>query len=288
MKIALTSAFAVFALCTSAFSQLNLALPNDSGRSIAMTGTSSQPVGGVSGASLSGHAIISLNSNPGGVAYYYLMGAEATALPGYTDTSAATGFTSMATTASYISDNSLTTGNLRLRFGPTGVQSNAWNLGADVNGVNYWASAASEIEERIYAANPGNVEAALYYAGTKLMVFNYTSLYIIIDYNNVGDGDDTIQAYSDPVPFSLAGGLGGTDLGLAQALQTDFNAGGGFAQLRFDSIQTASREDAVGTLGVYGTFSFNGTVQAVPEPASMALFALGLAVCGFFRRRCTV
>ncbi|MEN9841626.1 MAG: hypothetical protein RL376_1426 [Verrucomicrobiota bacterium] len=277
-------------LAPSAYAGLGLALPAATGSSIQLAGNNTTAIGGIAGESLGGHAIISQNAPGGTNAYYYLMGSESSGVshsPSYTDTAAATGFSGMGNTASFVSTNSLSAGNLTLRFGPTGTASGTWNLGADTQGVNYYSNGASSIEERIYTASPSAVEAALYFSGVKLITFGYTNLYMIIDYHTSAGNDDTIQAYSDPVTYNPATGLSGTNLGLANALIADFDAGGGLAQLRFDSFQTATRIDASGTLGVTGLFSFSGSVQAIPEPATFSLWAGGLilAASALPRRR---
>lgn len=256
-----------------------LAFPGATPISIGMTGTNTSAVGGVAGGSLSGHSLISQGAPPGAVAYYYLEGAEATGLstPGlvpYSATAQTTALNNMAATSQVFTDNpGLSKSLLRLRFGPTGAQSTTWNLGADINGTNYSASAGSPIEDRIYAADPGAVEAALYYNTTKLLTFGYSAMYMIINYQ---PAPDTVQAYSDGVSYAAVGGLTGTNHSLAAAIVSDFNAGGGLAQLRFDSIQNATRLDAGGVLGAYGLFSFTGTVQAVPEPGTLLLSVLGV------------
>jgi len=194
------------------------------------------------------------------------------------------GFTGMANSSTYITNNTLDASLLTLRFGATGGLTTGWSLSPDTNGTNYSANAGSPIENRIYTAPSANVTSGLYYNGTKLLTFGYTPLYMILDYQTLDPTDDIIQAYSDAVGFTIEGGLGGNDLGLANALIDDFNAGGGLAQLRFDSIQAATRED-YGNISVppnpgeyvFGVFSFNGSVQAVPEPASATLILLSLS-----------
>ncbi len=194
------------------------------------------------------------------------------------------GFTGMANSSTYITNNTLDASLLTLRFGATGGLTTGWSLSPDTNGTNYSANAGSPIENRIYTAPSANVTSGLYYNGTKLLTFGYTPLYMILDYQTAAPTDDIIQAYSDAVGFTIEGGLGGNDLGLANALIDDFNAGGGLAQLRFDSIQAATRED-YGNISVppnpgeyvFGVFSFNGSVQAVPEPASATLILLSLS-----------
>jgi len=278
-------------LCSlaSATAQFPLVLPAASGRSLDMIGNNTQSAGGVAGyiqaPGFVGHPIISLNGNLSDHAYYFLMGAEATGVGNYTDTSKINtsapsgGFSNMAATQGYISLNALDATKLTLRFGATGAATTGWSLGGDVNGTNYSASGNSTMEYRIYTAPPANVGSGLYYNNTKLLSFGYTPLYMIIDYATANMNDDIIQAYSAPVGYTQADGLSGSNLGLAQSLISDFNAGGGLAQLRFDSIQTASRTDYSNNPNFFGIFSFSGSVQVVPEPGSLALF--GITAAGF-------
>jgi hypothetical protein len=110
---------------------------------------------------------------------------------------------------------------------------------------------------------------------------------MILDYQTADLDDDIISAYSDPVGYTLAAGLGGNELGLAEAIISDFDLYGGQAQLRFQNIQTASRED-YGTLTDFtGVFSFDGSVQAIPEPTvgSTLAVAAGLLGLSLARRR---
>jgi hypothetical protein len=269
--------------------QLALSLPSASGVSLSLSGNNGSSAGGVAAASLAGHSITAQNAPGGTSAYYYLFGAESSGVSGsYTDTARTTATTGMSATASYVSGNGLSLSNLTLRFGPTGTASNTWSLGADSLGVNYYQSGTSTIEERIYAAGAAGVEAALYLSGTKIMTFGYSPLNMIINYGSSTSGnDDTIQAYSAPVTFNVVTGLSGTSAGLATALSSDFNAGGGLVQLRFDSFQTATRIDAMGSLGVTGVFSFTGSLQAIPEPSTYAMLVGGFALMGaiWFRRR---
>jgi hypothetical protein len=288
----LASPFAAFALLASlavpATAQLGLSLPAASSVSLGLSGNNASAAGGVAASSLSGHSITAQNSPGGTVAYYYLLGAESSGVSGsYTSAAAGTSTTGMGNTATYVSSNSLSLSSLTLRFGPTGAASGTWNLGADTLGQNYYLNAGSTVEERIYAANPAAVEAALYFNGTKILVFGYSALNMIIDYGpSTAGNDDTIVAYSAPVGFNVVSGLSGNALGIASALANDFTSGGGLVQLRFDSFQTATRVDAVGTLGITGVFSFSGSIQAVPEPGTYALWAGALTLgCALLWRR---
>lgn len=280
-------------LFNPAVAQLSLSLPAASSVRLGFSGDNAGTAGGVA-ASAFGHAITAQNAPNGTFAYTYLLGAESAGTSlGYTDTAKASAGTTtgMGSTAAYITGNSLSFSNLTLRFGPTGAASGTWNLGSDVLGVNYYQNAGSPIEERIYSANANAVQAALYYAGTKIMTFGYTPMNMIINYGATTSGnDDTIQAYSAPVSFNVVSGLSGTSAGLAQALAGDFTAGGGLVQLRFDSFQTATRVDAAGTLGATGIFSFSGSIQAIPEPSTYAAWAgaLALAMGVWVRRRARV
>lgn len=239
----------------------------------------------------SGHGLgtgVVQNSPDATRAYYYLIGAEGTPHGSNpTDTAFGASLVGLANTANYFTSNGGGVGSFSLRFGPTGNDpTKTWNLGADTQGADWHGSAASTIEERIYQANPADVSAGLYYAGTEILTFGYSPLYMVIDYGaTTGTGDDTILAFSDPVTASKKSGLSLYNSGLADALLADINAHGGQVQLNFNSIQPATREDFVGGPYLYGAFAFQGSLQVVPEPSEYALIMGGLALLGAAWRR---
>jgi hypothetical protein len=231
------------------------------------------------------HAVISQNAAPQN-AYQWIMGHEGADYIGNTatDTATATSLTGMSATTTFFSgagDMNL----LTFRFSSTGASSDAWSLGTDTLGVNWWGNGGSTIEERIYAATPANVEATLCYNGTAIISFGYTPIYMLIDYKTTDLEDDEIKAYSDPVAATKLSGLSGDADNLANALIADITAAGGLAQLNLDTFQTATRQDIYQVPG-YGIFSFTGSIMAVPEPSTWALMT-SLVAFGFvlIRRR---
>ncbi len=105
-------------------------------------------------------------------------------------------------------------------FGPkNGDFTKSWNLGNDINGENYFSSPTSSLEERIYAANPKEVESFLLLDNTKILSFGYSDIYSFLEYGATTAPDDDSEAIiSDPFSVSKVAGLLGEFDGLANAL----------------------------------------------------------------------
>jgi hypothetical protein len=225
-------------------------------------------------------------------ANYYLSGRAAGPMPdGGVNDAVAGAPVGMATTSAYVVDNALNIGQLTLRFGATtGNPEHSWNLGADERFIDWFGEMASPIEQRIYQANPAQVESALYYNGTKILVFGYSPIYEILDYGPTdAEVDDVIQAYSDPVAAEKVAGLDPLRDGLADALLADIAAGGGLVQLRFDTAQRITEffpTSADPDFLIASQFAFGGVIQVVPEPSQIGL-VVGLLAIGWLivRRR---
>lgn len=196
----------------------------------------------------------------------------------------------------YLGSNSLSYGDIHFRFGQAtaGDIDSSWNLGGDAIGQDWSGSLASSIEQRIYAADPGSVEASLWFAGVKIITFGYSSLYEVIDFGATGDpGDDVIRAYSDAVVPFIVAGLSDHALGVAEAFLDDVFAGGGLVRLDFDTIQPVSYstnpEAHAGKAYIHANYAFSGSISIIPEPAHIGLgaafAALGLVAAGRRRRR---
>ena len=127
-----------------------------------------------------GHIETSLNA-PGNPAPYYVAGIdfspENLVNPlGATRTATLlddiTGFTNFA---NFLTANSIDVDRVGFSFGPkNGVFENSLNLGADINGENYFSSPDSSLEERIYSANPDEVESFLLLDETRIISFGYS------------------------------------------------------------------------------------------------------------------
>jgi len=285
-------------LCSASALAGVLTLPQLSGHRINMYGDNSgsprEGLGAFSriaeGQADSGHYTISLHAPAGTRAYYYVAGLEHTPDPtSPTDTAFGTSLTGMADTTAYFNAHGGSALLLSLRCGQSGAdRTKTWNLGGDQQNLNWWGSADSTIEERKYEAIPANIESALYYNGTRLLNFGYTPFYMIIDYGpTTANNDDVISAYSDAVSATKLPGLPGYEDGLANAILGDMAANGGLAQLYFQTIQSATREDFFDAQFAYGAFAFSGSIQIVPEPAQFAPVAglLALALVRVLRRR---
>lgn len=285
----------------------NFALPNDSGVSIGLSGTSAQGFGitgymnEAEGLADSGHLLenVVLNApvipdGPGSrnlTAHYYIAGRGTGPHPnGGTDAAFASGLNNFNSTQAFINAQALNLNLLTFRFGPSnGQATSTWNLGADVNGQDWTGDIASSVEQRIYSAVPADVSAGLFYDGTQVVDFGYSDVYEILDYGATMLGnDDTVSAFSDPVDSTKINGLNAVNDGLADAILGDIAAGGGKIQLRFDSFQPISSfldENGAGDGLFTNTLGFSGTLQVVPEPKEYALAISVLLVVGIFLRR---
>lgn len=193
---------------------------------------------------------------------------------------AATSATGMTHLTTYLTVNTLSFNSVRFDFGAVGGAANlqnSWNLGADSFGNEWTGNMASPIENRIYAANSGQVETYLLFNAERIVNFGYSNLYEIINYGPTsGPGDDSIQAYSDAVSATIVPGLAGEALGVAEAFLADVAAGGGSVQLYFDTFQAAAYTDTpqfyVDTNYLAANYDFSGSIMIVPEPSAWGVW----------------
>jgi hypothetical protein len=232
-----------------------------------------------------GHTEISLNS-PGNIAPYYGTGRN-----GSPEQSGATsaasligvdqGFTNFF---KYMTDNNISFSNIGIGYGPKSGQdfTDTWNLGEDKLGEDWLASPTSTLEERIYSADPDEVEVFLSYNGQKIVDFGYTPFYAILEYGDTPSiQDDFDVILSEVVPVTKVAGLDSLLNGLANAFLKDVKKGGG-------GIQAVSEVFAATDPGIIVKNPFIianlplplslrvGSVKTVPEPS----FVLGLLFLG--------
>ena len=230
-------------------------------------------------------------------AYYYMCGAEHTPPFGpITHIAAAHGsaLTGMPATQLYLSNHpELSLASLKYKYGAIGAdQTKTWNLHGDVQGVNWFGSPASTIEERIYQANPADVTWGLYYNGLQIITFEYSDLYAIFDYGaSTSHDDDMIRAFSSILNPYKNPSLPTLENGLAEAILSDVNTQGGAVRLTFDTIQSATREDSFQSPWLYGLFSFQGSMQIVSPSAqpsyNLQMYA-GIEITGNIGDTCQV
>jgi hypothetical protein len=238
-----------------------------------------------------GYMEMSLNS-PGNPAPYYASGIDFSPenLPGATRAATLlddiTGFTNFE---NFLTSNSISTDRIGFSFGPKdGDFTKTWNLGENINGQNYFSFPTSTLEERIYSANPADVESFLLLDDQKFITFDYSNIYSFLEYGGSTAADDDSEAIiSDPFGASKVEGLDGLSNALADAF---------FADLGNNQIQLLSEDvgvvpDFVSVSDPFGPFdpiiSIRFPVQlriaSVPEP-SIAWGLLGVSFLAFGSR----
>ena len=236
-----------------------------------------------------GHTETSLNS-PGNPAPYYAAGIDFSPenVPGATRSATLlnniTGFSNFAT---FLTNNSINVDRIGFSFGPkNGDFTKSWNLGNDINGENYFSSPTSSLEERIYAANPKEVESFLLLDNTKILSFGYSNIYSFLEYGATTVPDDDSEAIiSDPFSVSKVAGLLGEFDGLANAFLVDVGS---------NKVQLVSEDAAVvpddvfidpsiGPLNPVVSIQFPLQLRIVstPEPSvTLGLMSLGIIAVG--------
>jgi hypothetical protein len=245
-----------------------------------------------------GHKEISLNS-PGNIAPYYTTGRHASIEDPSTNANSSAslkggnGFTGFF---NYLSNNSLDLNKIGFSYGQKeGVNfKKTWNLGEDKLGQDYFASPTSTIEERIYQANPNDVEIFLTYGNTKIVDIGYTPFYSVFDYGaTTSTQDDTEGVLSELVSTNTRTGLSDPLLtGLANAFLTDVNKAGGKVQIVYEDFAVDDVGFTFGGGGEYGVvrLPFPLTIRAgaaVPEPSTVlgSVFLAGFFGTVAYRRR---
>ena len=159
-----------------------------------------------------------------------------------------------------------------------------WNLGDDNLGKDWFASPDSTIEEKIYKANPDDVETFLSFGTQKIISFGYSDIYAAINYGSTKSvSDDSDVAFTDPMTLEKVPGLDPVGDALANAFLEDIAAGSGKVQLVHEEYQPDETNLIVGN-GFGGiNLRFGASIRIVdptpvPEPSS----ALGLLMFGAF------
>lgn len=231
-----------------------------------------------------GHRDISLNASGNGAPYYVTgrQGSPQEPPIGATRTANVSGVAGFSTLSNYLTNNAIDFSNLGFSFGQKSDRTftTTWNLGEDKFGQDWFASPTSTIEERIYTANPDDVELFLSYGTTKIVSFGYSDLYSVLDYGpTIELSDDIDIAYTDPVKSTKVDGLNPFENALANAFLQDVAAAGGGIQLLIEDTEV--EQDINGGIGNgFGVINlrFVGSLRAVAIPESSSV--LGLLMLG--------
>lgn len=141
---------------------------------------------------------------------------------------------SFPTFSNYLTNNGIPLSDIGFVFGQKSDRyfSKTWNLGTDTFGKNWYADPNTPLEERIYQANPDDVEIALYSGTTKLLDFGYSDFYSVVDYGSTTSFDDDFESsFTDPLAVKEVSGLDPLRKGLAEAFLNDVTAAGGGVQV---------------------------------------------------------
>ncbi|MFH7029834.1 MAG: PEP-CTERM sorting domain-containing protein [Heteroscytonema crispum UTEX LB 1556] len=240
----------------------------------------------------SGHGDISLNASGNGAPYYVTgrQGSPEVPASGATRTSTVADIVGFPTLSSYLTNNSIPLSSIGFSFSQKSDRdfTKTWNLGNDRLGEDWFASPDSPIEERIYKANPDDVETFLSFGTTKILNFGYSNIYSVLNYGSTTAlADDIDSAFTDPVSATKVAGLDPLTEGLANALLQDVNAAGGKVQLVIEDndvqVPTFTTGNGFGVLN----FRLVGSLRAVrpatvPEPNSVSGLLLFGSLGGVF------
>lgn len=223
-----------------------------------------------------GHTDISLNS-PGLIAPYYTTGKDKSPAPSGANRSASLqDLTGFANLFSYLNNNNISPESIGLSYGQKSDRdfTKTWNLGDDILGQDWFASPDSTLEERIYTANPDDVEIFLSYGDTKIVSFGYSDFYTIFEYGaTTSIADDVDAILTDPFSAKKVAGLDSVADGLANAFLQDVN--GGKLQVVYEQAAVPDGFFEVSDRG-YGvvTLPFEFTLRAVSTPEPVSIFGL--------------
>jgi hypothetical protein len=238
-----------------------------------------------------GHFDISLNS-PNGIAPYYTTGRQSSPEqpPSGATRSASLGEVvgGFSNFSNYLQVNNISLESIGLGYGQKSDRDfrKTWNLGDDLLGKNWLASPDYNVEERIYAANPDDVEIFLSYGTTKLINFGYSNFYTIFDYGATPTiSDDLDIIFTSPLSAEKATGLDPLASSLADAFLQDVAGAGGGVQVVYEEAQVPNPQILLGNGFIVAPFSFPFKLSAValesksvPEPTAI----IGLSVIGIW------
>lgn len=233
-----------------------------------------------------GHRDISLNASGNGAPYYATgrQGSPEQPPNGATRTSTLTEVGGFPTLSSFLTSNGISSSNLGFSFGQKSDRNftKTWNLGEDKLGQDWFASPNSKIEERIYTANPDDVEFFLSYGTDKIVTLGYSNLYSVLDYGATTQLSDDIDiAFTDPIKATKVSGLNPFADALANAFLEDVSAAGGGVQVVIEDNDVDDSNFTTGNGFGIINLPFLGSIRAVPgvkvpEPSSL----LGLLMFG--------
>ncbi len=260
--------------------------PINSGNTITFSGTPDQNQGYTAFSNLDstaldfGHQVTSLNGS--GNSPYYVTGREGSPeVPpsGATRATTTTEIAGFPVFSSYLKNNGIPLDSIGFGFGPKSDRSfnKTWNLGNDRLGEDWFASPDSTIEEKIYKANPDDVEEYISFGNEKIVNLGYSNIYAAIDYGPTkAFSDDKDVALTDPTTATKVTGLDPVGDALANAFLQDVAAAGNKVQLVHEEDQPDENNFAIGN-GFGGiNLRFGASIAAVPEPSS----ALGFLIFG--------
>lgn len=189
-----------------------------------------------------GHTLVPLNSRvdipgvPDNAPYYGTgrQGSPEDPSTNATRTASLVNGTGFSSFGNYLADNGIGVGDIGFAFGQKEDRNvrQTWNLGDDEFDEDWFATPDSPIEERIYRANPNDVELGLFNGTTKIVDFSYSDYYAVVDYGPTTEFQDDIESnFTDPLRVNKVSGLSALDEGLADAFIEDVFAAGNRVQI---------------------------------------------------------
>ncbi|MBD1836183.1 PEP-CTERM sorting domain-containing protein [Cyanobacteria bacterium FACHB-472] len=245
-----------------------------------------------------GHRDISMNASGNG-APYYVTGRQASPEEpptGATKTSTVMKIAGFPVLSNYLTSNGITLSNIGISLGQKSGKdfTQTWNLGDDVLGKDWFASSDSTIEERIYTADPEDVELFLSYGTTKVVSFGYSDIYSVLDYGATKFlSDDIDLAFTDPTTAMKLAGLDPFADAFANAFLEDVAAAGGGVQLVIEDNEVDDSNFRIGNgFGIINLKALGSlravSIASVPEPTStLGLLMFGaLGAVSYLKKRC--
>jgi hypothetical protein len=234
-----------------------------------------------------GHKEISKNSPATGFAPYYTTGRHAS--PASTGATRSTtlqnnnnsGFSNFF---NYLNTNNISVDSIGFSYGQKNIPeyTKTWNLGDDILGKDWFASPETTLEERIYQANPNDVEVFITYGNTKIVNLGYTPFYSFLEYGPTPEtADDSEAVLTEPVGVYKVAGLDPFATGLADAFLQDVTNAGGNIQVVYQDIQVPDLDFSSGNGFNVASIRFPVELRAVSgvkvsEPTAL----IGISILG--------